>query len=295
MHKSRFPDYPVVERPVILEFKRAQGMCDILDRVLNGVRVVVHGINAPLVARIVMGHMSHSVEDRISHVHIGTCHVDLRAQSLFSVSEFAVLHFCEEFKVFLDTSVPVRVIDPGLIQSSAVFPHLLRSQVRYIGLPFFDKIYCDLIHLIEVVGGKKEPVFVISSEPRHVLLDGLHKFALFLCGISVVKTEVKFPAVLLRHAIVEKNALSVAYMQIAVRLGGKTRVYGVINAFGEVLVNFLFDEMAADFLLSGDRRVISVQFFFTHCCSCFMLLDFYILSVKIQIRRPPLNSWGLPL
>ena len=273
MHKSGFLYDPVIERPVILKFKSAQRVCNILDRVLNGVRIVVHRIDAPLVARIVMRHMSHSVEDRISHIHVGTCHIDLRAKSLLSVSEFAVLHSGEEIKVFLNTPVPVGIIDPGLVQSPAVFPHLLGSQVRHIGLPFFDKIYSDLIHLIEVVGGKKEPVFIISSEPRHVLFDGLHELALLLGGIGIVKAKVEFSTVLLRHSVIEKYTLGVAYMQISVRLGRKAGVDGVINALGEVFVNFLFDKMAAYSLLCGGCRVISVQFFFTHCCSCFVLLD----------------------
>ena len=42
--------HPVVERAVRLEFERAQRVRDALERVLNGVRKVIHRVDAPLVA-----------------------------------------------------------------------------------------------------------------------------------------------------------------------------------------------------------------------------------------------------
>ena len=252
---------------MILKFKSAQGVRDVLDRVLDGMRVVIHRIDAPLVTCVVMGHVRYSVEDRIPHVHVGTGHVDLRTKGLLPVSELAVLHFCEQIEVFFNTSVSVRVVPAGFFKSTAVFSHLLRRQVGDVSFPFFDELHRDLIHLIEIIGGKKEPVLIIGSEPRDVLFDGLHKLALLFGGICIVKAEVEFAAVFLRHAVVKKYALGMSNMQITVGLGGKTGVDGIIHALSEILVYFLLNKMAAHLFLCGNRCVISFQFFFTHNCS----------------------------
>ena len=55
-------DDPVVERPVILEFERADRMRDALERVRDAVRVVVERIDAPLVAGAVVARVADPVD-----------------------------------------------------------------------------------------------------------------------------------------------------------------------------------------------------------------------------------------
>ena len=62
--------HPVVERAVRLEFERAQRVRDALERVLNGVRKVVHRVDAPLVALTVMVHVADAVNNRVAHVEV---------------------------------------------------------------------------------------------------------------------------------------------------------------------------------------------------------------------------------
>ena len=95
-------DAPVVERPVILELQRAQRMRDVLERVGQGVRVVVHRVDAPRVAGPVVGRPADPVERRIAHVHVGRRHVDLCAQHQRAVREFAGPHPGEQVEAFLD-------------------------------------------------------------------------------------------------------------------------------------------------------------------------------------------------
>ena len=54
---------PVVERPVIFEFERADGVRDAFDGIGLAVREVVHRIDGPLVA----GAMMLGVEDAVHH------------------------------------------------------------------------------------------------------------------------------------------------------------------------------------------------------------------------------------
>ena len=61
---------PVVERAVRLKLQRAQRVRDALERVLNGVRKVVHRVDAPLVALTVMVHVADAVNNRVAHVEV---------------------------------------------------------------------------------------------------------------------------------------------------------------------------------------------------------------------------------
>ena len=72
--------HPVVERAVVLELQRAEGVRDPLDGVLERVRVVVERVDAPRVARAVVVRVADAVEDRVAHQHVGRGHVDLGAQ-----------------------------------------------------------------------------------------------------------------------------------------------------------------------------------------------------------------------
>ena len=248
MIKFSFPHDPVVQRAVVLKFQRAQRVRDMLDGILDGMRIVVHRIDAPRIACIVVMHMRHSVQDRIPHVHIGTGHIDLGAECLLAVRKLAVLHAFKEIQILLYAAVSVRIIDAGFLERSAVLSHLLGCQVRDVGFSFFDQFDRDLIHLFKVVGGKKETVFIVRSEPCHVLFDGLHKFALLFGRIGIIEPQIKFAAVLLRHTVVQENTLGMSYMQIAVRFRGEARVNRCIHTFRQIFINFLLDKMTAHFL-----------------------------------------------
>ena len=81
---------------MILELQRAKRVRDPLQIVADGMRIVVHGIDAPLVPRPVMGRTQNAVDDGIAQVDVGRRHVDLRAQALLAVRILARLHLTEE-------------------------------------------------------------------------------------------------------------------------------------------------------------------------------------------------------
>ena len=49
-----------------------------------------------------------AVHDRVAEQHVRVGHVDLGAQDLFAVGEFAVLHALEQVEVLLDGAVAPR-------------------------------------------------------------------------------------------------------------------------------------------------------------------------------------------
>ena len=73
-------DVPIVERAVIFEFQGADGVGDAFDGIALPVRVVVHGIDAPLVAGAVMLGVEDAVHDGVAQVEVGRRHVDFGAQ-----------------------------------------------------------------------------------------------------------------------------------------------------------------------------------------------------------------------
>ena len=101
-------DEPVVERPVYVEFQRADRMGNLFDRVALAVGIVVHRVDAPLVARAVVFGVDDAVHDRVAEEHVGMRHVDLGAQHLRAVGELAVLHAHEQIEILLDRTVAPR-------------------------------------------------------------------------------------------------------------------------------------------------------------------------------------------
>ena len=77
--------HPVVKRTMIGKFESATRMCDALERVAYGMRVVVHRVDAPLVASDRMCLCLNTVHRWIAHVHIRAFHVNLGSQYAFTI------------------------------------------------------------------------------------------------------------------------------------------------------------------------------------------------------------------
>ena len=84
--------------------------------------------------RILMAHMGHTVEHRISHVDVRGGHIDLGPEHLASVGKFAGAHPAEQIKIFLHAPVAVGAFPAGLCQSPAIIPYLLGSEITDIRL-----------------------------------------------------------------------------------------------------------------------------------------------------------------
>lgn len=92
----QLPDNPVVERSVILKFQSTDRMGNSLNRILNRMGKIIHGINTPGIPCIMMGHMCHTVNNRVTHIDIRGSHINPGTKHLFSVCVLSVLHFLKE-------------------------------------------------------------------------------------------------------------------------------------------------------------------------------------------------------
>ena len=85
-------DEPVIERPVILEFERAERMGDALDRVRLAVGEVVARIDVPFGAGARVAGVEDAVEHRVAEIDVAGRHVDLGAEHARAVRELAGAH-----------------------------------------------------------------------------------------------------------------------------------------------------------------------------------------------------------
>ena len=218
-------------------------MCDMLNCILDRMCKIVHRINTPLVSCIVMRHMCHTVNDRVSHIDIRRCHINLCAQHLLSILEFSVFHCLEQLQVFLNGAFSVRTVLSRLCQCPSVLSDLFRSQVTHICLSFFDQFYCAFVHLLKIIGCKVKMILPVSPQPLDIFFDRIHKLHFFFGRVGIVKTHMESSIVFFCQSVIQKNGLGMSDVQIPVRLWRETGAHMIVNAFCKVFVYFLFNEI----------------------------------------------------
>jgi hypothetical protein len=233
-------EHPVVQRTVILEFERAQRMRDAFERIRDAVRVVVHRIHAPCVAGAIVVRVADAVDHRVAHVHVRRRHVDLRAQHVLAVLELAGLHPAEQVEVFLGRTVAIRRRLAAFGQRAAVRAHFVRALAVDVRLAALDQQLGELVELVVVVA--REILMIdrvlapVEAEPAHRVDDRVDVFDAFLFRVRVVEAQVAHAAVVACDAEVQADALRVADVQIAVRLGREARLDAAAPFAGAVVV-----------------------------------------------------------
>ena len=202
MRILQFTYDPVIERTVILKLQGTDRMCHAFDCIFDRMCKIIHRIDAPFISGIMVCHMCHTVNDRITHIDIRRCHINLCTQYLFSVCIFAILHCFKQLQIFFDATVTVRAFFSRFCQCPSVLANLLRCQVTDIGFAFFDQLHCCFIHLVKVIRCEKQSVFPVSTQPFDIRLDGLYKLNSLLGRVGVIKTHVKLAVIFLCKSII---------------------------------------------------------------------------------------------
>ena len=261
-------DDPVIQGAVCLKLQRAQAVGDALQRVLDGVGKVVHGIDAPLIALPVVAHVVDAVDHRVAHIEVAAGQVDLGPKGHRAVGELPCAHPGEEVQALLHR--PVTVGGHGRdADVSAVGLELLRRQLADIGQALFDEQDGLAVVLLKVIRAVEEPIAPVEAQPVDVLLDGLYELLVLLGGVGVVHPQVAQAVVFLRRAEVDGQGLAVADVQIAVRLRRKTGVDGhslELTTLCDVLVDEIQDKVFAGFLRYGGLDVLG------HCLTLLVVV-----------------------
>ena len=219
---------PVVQWPVILELQRAQRMGDPLQRIFQRMRIVVHRVDRPGIARAMVVCQTDPVQDRVAQVDVGRSHVDLRAQHHRAFRVFALPHLPEELQAFGHWTVAERRVAPRLGQRAAVLADLVAGLAVHIGVTGLDQLQRDLVEGLEVVAGVVQVALAIvelpvEAQPAHRIDDRVDVFLVFLFGIGVVETQVAAPRIVGCQLEVQADRLGVTDVQKAVGLGRKAR------------------------------------------------------------------------
>ena len=222
-------------------------MGNALQRVLNGVCKVVHGVDAPLVSLTVVVHMTDAIDDRVAHIEVAGSQIDLGAEGITVVLKFSGAHSGEQVQAFLNGTVAVGR-NGGGIQVAPVLLELLRRQLADVGQSLLDQLHRIFVVLLKIVGAVVEAVAPVEAQPVDVLLDSLHELHILFGGVGVVHAEVAQAIVLLGGAEVDDQRLAVADMQIAVGFRRKPGMDGLtrkLPAGGDVLVDECVDKVFA--------------------------------------------------
>ena len=193
---------PVIQWSVILKLQSTDGMCDSLNRILDGMGEIIHWIDAPCITCSVVSHMSNTIDNRVAHIHVRRCHIDLGTKHFLSVCIFAFFHLFKKLQVLFYASVSVWTFFTRLCKSSTIFTDLICCQVTYIGFAFLDQLYSSFIHLSEIVRCKKQSVFPVCTKPFDICLDGFYKLTLFFGRVCIIKTHVELTVIFLCKTIV---------------------------------------------------------------------------------------------
>ena len=145
--------HPVIQAAVVLEFQRAQRMGDAFQRIGDAVGKVVHRVDAPLAAGLVMIGKLNPVNHRVAHHDKRRGHIDFRAQAGFTLFETTGTHFLEQREVFFHATVAVRAVLTRLGQGAAIFANLFRREFVNVGQAFVDQLHSVLMQRIEIVRG----------------------------------------------------------------------------------------------------------------------------------------------
>jgi len=235
---------PVVQRAVVLELQGADGVGDLFKRVGDGVGVVIHGVDAPVVTGAVVGGAQDAVDDRVAHVQVRRSHVDFGPQGPGAVWELAGPHATEQVEILLDVAVAVRALSAWLGQCAPVLPDLVGAQIAHVGQALADEHLGELEGLLEVVGGIVEAVFPVEAKPPHILHDGIDVLLVLLGWVGVVETQVAHALVIGGNAEVQADRLGVPDMQVAVGFRGEAGVHTAFVLPGpHVLVDDGADEV----------------------------------------------------
>ena len=231
---------------MIFELERAQRMRNAFDGIGQTVREVVHRIDRPRIAGVLMRNLADAIQRRIAKIDVAARHVDLRAQGFRAVGVFAGAHACEQIQIFRDRPIAIRRIATRFRERSAILTNFFGTQIANVSFPIANQFLRTAINHFEII--RRVPQFVpIEAEPVHVVLDRIDVLDIFLRRIRVVETQMANAAEFRREAEIQTNRFGMSQMQIAVGLGRKARddaaaVLAGRPVVGDDLANEMIDQ-----------------------------------------------------
>lgn len=241
-------DDPVVKGAVVFEFQGAKGVGDVFVGVFQRVGEVVHRIDAPSVAGVVVLCEHDAVEDGIPHVHVGGRHVDFGTEDGFSFGNLTIFHGGETFHIFFDGTVAERRFLSGCGDVAALGADILDALFVHIGEPFFNEGDGTGVEEVEHVAGEIKMAAPVETEPVDVFLDAVDVFLVFLARIGIVEAQVASPAdgsVFLTESKVQADGFGVSNVKVSIGFRGETGDGRRVLALGKIGGDHVPDKIAS--------------------------------------------------
>ncbi|MNZ98138.1 hypothetical protein D3C78_1174140 [compost metagenome] len=163
--------HPVIQTAVVLELQRTQRMGDPFQRIGNAVGEIVHRVDAPFVAGLVVFCKFDTVQHRIAHHDKRGSHVNLGTQASGPFGEFTVTHFFKQRQVLFHAAATVRAVFTRRSQAAAIFTDLLRRQFVDVSQALVDQLHRIVVQLIEVIRGVTNVAAPLKAQPLDVMFD----------------------------------------------------------------------------------------------------------------------------
>ena len=262
----------VVEGAVRHELQCAERVGYALEVVALSVCEVVHGVGLPCSTCTVVGVVHYAIDDGVTEVHVGRCHVNLGAQHHASLLNLAAVHLLEELEALLHGAVAVGALGTRLCGGTLLCGDFLGRLLIDVGLALLDEVHGKVPQLLEVV---RSVVLVtpLETEPLDILLDSLYILHILLRRVGIIETEVTYTAIFSCYTKVQADSLGVTDVQVAVWLWWET---GLNACF--TLCNGLLDD-----LLHKVKTLLGLNCFDV-IILCHNLLCFIIVSSVMKSR-----------
>ena len=156
---------------------------------------IIHRIDAPFVAGLMMFGEFNAVQHRVTHYDKVGRHIDFaRRQAAPSANS--------PLRIFQTAPGSLLRCDRGKgyftrrRQRAAIFADLLWRQLVDIGRAFIDQLNSVLIKLVEIIRGVTDLAAPLETQPLHVTLDGLNELDIFFCWVGIIKAQVALPLII---------------------------------------------------------------------------------------------------
>ena len=220
--------------------------------------IVVHWVDRPLIASLVMFDMANAINHRVTHVDIGRCHVDPGTQTMGAIRKFTCTHARKQIHILFHTAAAVRTLLARTREIAAIFARLLRRKAADIGLACTDQLQCKLVECIEIGRRIADLAAPGKSKPLNIGFDGIDELLTFLLWIGVIEAQIAAAIVCLCSAEIQTDGLGVTDMQEAIGFWWKTRLHSPrMLAALQVLLNNVANEVGRHRRSSACRARIS--------------------------------------
>ena len=145
--------HPVIQATVVLEFQRTQRVSNAFQRIADAVGEVIHRVDAPLAAGLVMIGKLNAIDNRIAHYNKGRCHIDFGTQAGFTFLKTTAAHFFKQRQVLFHAAIAIWAVFAWCFQRAAVLADFIRREFINVRQTFVNQLDRILVQLVEIVRG----------------------------------------------------------------------------------------------------------------------------------------------